>query len=175
MNYVYIATSLDGYIADKDGAIDWLMETPVPEDDDCGFGAFLSKIDALVMGRNTYEVVLSSGQWPYNKPVFVASNSLKQIDDSLKEKAFLTKGTPKEIVNSLKEQGYNNLYIDGGKTIQSFLKEELIDEMIITIIPQALGEGIPLFEKGADRIKFKTYKTELLSIDAAKMYMKVKD
>lgn len=171
-NYVYLATSLDGYIADKDGGLNWLMEVPMPEDDDLGFSDFLSKVDALVMGRNTYEMVLSFGQWPYDIPIYVLSNTLQSLDPNFTNKATLIKGTPSEIIKHLAQKGHNNLYIDGGKTIQGFLKENLIDEMIITVIPKILGEGISLYERGSDLKKFKTYKTELLSIGAAKMYMK---
>ena len=81
-------------------------------------------------------------------------------------------GKPKEIIKHLANKGHKNLYIDGGKTIQGFLREDLIDEMIISVIPKILGDGISLYEKGSNLKKFKTYKTELLSIGAAKMYMR---
>lgn len=171
-NYVYIATSLDGFIADKDGGIDWLNEISAPEGDDLGFSKFLSKIDAIVMGRKTYETVLSFGQWPYTCPVFVLSNSLKQIDPTLDNKAFLIKGSPKEIVAFLKTKDFHQLYIDGGKTIQSFLEQDLIDEMIITVIPQVLGKGVPLFNESIQSKKYTATQTELLSIGAAKTHYK---
>ena len=72
-NIVYIATSLDGYIARKDGSIDWLTDIPNPEGSDFGFSAFMERIDGIIMGRGTFETVLSFGQWPYSKPVFVLS------------------------------------------------------------------------------------------------------
>ena len=81
-NYVYIATSLDGFIADKDGGLDWLMEIPNPDKSDYGFAEFMNTVDALLMGRKTFEIVVSFGQWPYTKPVFVLSNSLKEIPDN---------------------------------------------------------------------------------------------
>lgn len=166
-NFIYIATSLDGYIADKDGGLDWLHENPPTEGDDCGFGEFIARVDAIVMGRKTYETVLSFGQWPYTIPVFVLSNTLKIAD-----KAEIISGSPSDIIKTLDNKGYKNLYIDGGKTIQSFLKEDLIDEMIITVIPKILGEGVPLFEKGLGPLNFKAYKTEMLSIGSAKTYYK---
>ena len=85
-NVIYIATSLDGFIAAKDGSIDWLMEIPNPEGSDFGFAEFFENIDAVVLGRNTFESVLSFGQWPYTKPVFVLSNSLKTVPGHLAEK-----------------------------------------------------------------------------------------
>jgi dihydrofolate reductase len=154
-NIVYIATSMDGYIATKDGGLDWLNEIGDP---DCGIGfsEFMDSIDALVMGRNTYEKVLSFGvEWPYLKKVFVLSNTLKKVDPSVAGKAEVINGTLKEIIGKLNDVGYEHLYIDGGKTIQSFLKEDLIDEMIITKVPAVLGEGIPLFENNDHESRFK--------------------
>ena len=86
-NIVYIATSIDGYIAKKDGGLDWLNEVPNPDKSDFGFSNFMDSIDAIIMGRNTFEIVLSFGEWPYNKPVFVLSNTLKTVPDNLKNKA----------------------------------------------------------------------------------------
>lgn len=154
-NIVYIATSMDGYIATNDGGLDWLNEIGDPE---CGIGfsEFMDSIDALVMGRNTYEKVLSFGvEWPYSKKVFVLSNTVKKVDPSVEGKAEVINGTLKEIIERLNYAGYGHLYIDGGKTIQSFLKEDLIDEMIITKVPVALGEGIPLFENNEHELRFK--------------------
>lgn len=143
-NKVFIATSLDGYIADKDGGLDWL---PSPEDTiDSGFEEFMASIDALVMGRNTFETVLSfGGEWFYTKPVFVVSSTLQSIPEYLQDKVTLLNTSPKELVLKLNQKGYQNLYIDGGKTIQNFLKEQLIDEICITTIPVLLGGGSPLF------------------------------
>ncbi len=144
-NIVYIATSLDGYIADKDGGLDWLMSIPNPDNSDFGFAAFMEGIDALVMGRNTFETVVGFGQWPYEKPVYVVSQTMESIPESHAGKAFLIKGTPKEIVEALQGKGLNNLYIDGGRCIQGFMAEAMIDELIISTIPVVLGDGVPLF------------------------------
>jgi len=162
-NTVYIATSLDGYIARKDGNIDWLMEIPNPDNDDYGFSSFMERIDGIIMGRNTFEVVLSFGEWPYSKPVFVLSNTLKTIPIECTGKAEIIKGTLKTITESLNKKGFKNLYIDGGKTIQSFLKENLIDEIIITRIPIILGSGIPLFVEMDIEIRFEHVNTEILN------------
>jgi dihydrofolate reductase len=145
-NIIFIATSLDGYIADKNGGLDWLQSVPNPDNIDMGFAPLMERVDALVMGRNTLEVVISFGvEWPYSKPVFVLSNTLTKVPAGYEDKVFLVKGELKEVVQNLNEQGYKDLYIDGGKTIQSFLKEGLIDEMSITTIPVLLGGGSPLF------------------------------
>jgi dihydrofolate reductase len=160
-NIVYIATSADGFIATKDGGVDWLMEIPNPDNSDYGFGEFMNSIDALIMGRKTYEKVLSFDcEWPYSKKVFVLSNSMEKVDPLLEGKVEVIKGTLKEIVKKLNNNGYENLYIDGGTTIQNFLKENLIDEMIITKVPVTLGEGIPLFKNTDHESKFELDSTE---------------
>ncbi|MEX0289057.1 MAG: dihydrofolate reductase family protein [Flavobacteriaceae bacterium] len=161
-NKVFIATSLDGYIAEKDGGIDWLHAIPNPENLDMGYVEFTSGIDALVMGRTTFETVCSFGiDWPYTKPVFVLSNSLTKVADAYKDKVELVKGDLKEVVAEIHQKGFPRLYIDGGKTIQSFLKEDLIDEMIITIIPTLLGGGIPLFNGLLKPLDFKCVSTKI--------------
>lgn len=160
-NIVYIATSLDGYIADKNNSVDWLHEIPNPQGDDFGFGEFMDRIDALIMGRNTLDVVLSFGvDWPYTKPVYVLSNSMIEVPKELEGKVFLTKGDPAEVMAELSAKGHSNFYVDGGTTIQQFLKADLIDEMVISIIPTLLGGGIPLFGELAQPLKFRHTKSE---------------
>jgi dihydrofolate reductase len=171
-NFVYIATSIDGFIAKKDGNIDWLHDIPNPEGSDFGFNDFMENIDALVMGRNTFEVVLKFSEWYYSKPVFVLSNTLQSIPERLTGKAEIIKGEPEAIVKSLHSKNYKNLYIDGGKTIQSFLSQGLIDEIIITKIPLLLGEGIPLFGILSDVQKFKHVKTEVYNNSLVKTHYK---
>ncbi|WP_419536319.1 dihydrofolate reductase family protein [Endozoicomonas sp.] len=162
-NRVYIATSLDGFIADRNGGLDWLHSIPNSDGSDFGFAEFMASVDALLMGRNTFETVLSfDGAWPYTKPVYVASNSLEMIPSDLDDKASLIQGTPGEILTTLNGRGLKNLYIDGGVTIQQFLQCDLIDEMIITTIPILLGEGIPLFTHLEHPQTFEHQKTEVL-------------
>lgn len=147
LNAVFIASSLDGYIADRDGGIEWLHSYPDPDNSDMGYGEFMSGIDALLMGRNTFETVCGFDMdWPYSKPVFVLSNSLSQIPEKFKGKAEPVRGHLSEVVKQINERGYKRLYIDGGRTIQSFLRDDLIDEITITTIPCLLGGGIPLFD-----------------------------
>jgi dihydrofolate reductase len=147
-NSVYIATSLDGYIADRHNGLEWLDAIPIPENEDMGYKAFMETTDALVMGRNTFETVLGFDvEWPYQKPVFVLSNSLEAIPESHQEKAFLVKGALNEVLEQIHEKGCHRLYIDGGRTIQTFLQEDLIDELVITIFPTLLGGGPKLFDE----------------------------
>ncbi len=154
-NKVFIATSLDGYIADKNGNIEWLHSIPNPDQIDMGYSDFISQIDALVMGRRTFETVCGFDMdWPYQKPVFVLSNTMISIHEQFKDKAELVKGTLKEILAGIHAKNCYRLYIDGGSTIQSFLKEDLIDEITITIIPTLLGGGIPLFAELPVKLDF---------------------
>ena len=155
-NTVFIATSLDGYIAGKNHQIDWLETVPNPDNIDMGYQAHMAKVDALVMGRNTMELVANMDiEWPYDKPVFVLSNTLTEVPKGLEDKVFLLKGELQPLVKHLHAQGYKNLYIDGGKTIQRFLQQDLIDEMTITTIPIVLGGGIPLFSDSDEPIEFR--------------------
>jgi len=162
-NFVYIATSLDGFIATSEGDLDWLDEIPNPEGHDFGYDEFMSGIDALVMGRKTFEKVASFGVWPYGKPVFVLSRSKISVPPELENKVEVVNETPKKLVDNLRTQGYQNLYIDGGITIQNFLTDDLIDEMIITRVPVLLGSGIPLFGKLQQRQNFKHVNTVVLN------------
>lgn len=161
-NSVFIATSLDGYIAGKNDELDWLSTFPEIDQIDTGYHEFTSGIDALLMGRNTFKVVENfEGEWFYKKPVFVWSNSLTHLPDKFEGKAFLVKGTIREVLDEIHEKGYQKLYIDGGRTIQTFLQEDLIDEMIITTIPILLGEGISLFSSLPKPLVFECVKTTL--------------
>jgi dihydrofolate reductase len=154
MNSVYIAASLDGYIAAKDGGVDWLQEVPNPDQDDYGYADFMENVDALVMGRNTFEKVLTFGDWPYEKKVFVLSSTLNEVPEELSGNVEILSGSLEEVLNNIHSQGFENLYIDGGKVIQSFLSEDLIDNLIITRIPIVLGEGIPLFGALREPLRF---------------------
>lgn len=157
---MYIAASLDGYIARTDGSIDWLMSIPDPEPSTYGYDEFMAKIDALVMGRNTFDFVKTVKPWPYSVPVFVLTTSLTQNDIKIKD-VFTINRKPPGIVKELNSRGFNNLYIDGGKTIQGFLAFDLIDEMTITTIPIILGSGISLFGNLTKDINFEHVGTKI--------------
>lgn len=161
-NFVFIAKSLDGYIAGKKGELDWLQAIPNPENSDLGYVKFMERVDALLMGRTTFETVCGfEGEWPYSKHVFVLSTTLKSLPEEYAEKATLVKGTLSEVVASIHEKGYKNLYIDGGATIHSFLTEDLIDELIISTIPILLGGGIPLFREFPGALEFEHVHSEV--------------
>jgi len=161
-NIVYIATSIDGYIADRHGGLDWLETVPNPENADFGWSEFMNRIDAIVMGRNTFETVCGFAcDWPYSKPVFVLSRSLQSVPNEYKDKAQLVKGALAEVLHEVHQAGHSQLYIDGGLTVHTFLKEDLIDEMIITTIPVLLGGGIALFRELPKTMEFAHVKTEV--------------
>ena len=159
---VYVGTSLDGFIARKDGDIAWLVKYQNKEVHE-SYNEFISRIDAMVIGRGTYEKVLSFPEWPYEKKVFVLSTSLKQIPGTLNEKATLIAMKPAALLSYLSDKGFSNIYVDGGKVIQSFLKEDLIDELIITRVPELIGTGIPLFGYFDNDLRFEHIKTNIYS------------
>ena len=165
-NSVFIATSLDGYIADQNGGLEWLDAIPFPEGMDMGYQAFYNSIDALVMGRITFETVCGFDvPWPYEKPVFVLSNSLDEVPETYRDKAEVIAGEPEEVLRMLHEKGYYRLYIDGGATIQRFLKADRIDRMIITTMPVLLGGGPRLFGTVPNSLKWKCEHSEVFLQD----------
>jgi dihydrofolate reductase len=156
---VFIGTSLDGFIARPTGALDFL---DVPDMDDGGYTAFAATVDALVMGRNTYDVVLTFGQWPYgDKPVFVLSS--REIPVPSGAKVERLSGSPAEIVAQLDARGYQHLYVDGGITVQRFLDAGLIDRLIVTRVPVLIGQGIPLFGPVTRDIRLSHVETRTLA------------
>ena len=160
-NKVYIATSLDGFISDKEGGIEFLDTFPEINTVDTGYHTFIADIDAMVMGRATFEKVLSFGiEWPYTMPVFVLSYTLKEVEDKYKDKVHLLNGSVEEVLAQIHQKGYHRLYIDGGKVIQDFLRADKIDEMIITTIPVLLGAGIPLFGSLSNALVFECVETK---------------
>lgn len=161
-NIVFVAKSIDGYIAGINGELEWLQSVPNPENNDLGYNSLMNEIDAIVMGRTTFEMVCSfKCEWPYLKHVFVLSNSLNEIPEKFKENASLLNGSVKEILDIIHKKGFYKLYIDGGITIQNFLKEDLIHELRITTIPILLGSGISLFNILPKSLTFSHLKTEV--------------
>jgi dihydrofolate reductase len=138
---VFIATSLDGYIARLDGTFDFLSIVEQPGED-YGFADFFTSIDALVIGRNTYETALSFPEWPYaGKRCIVLTH---RETPSLHGEQFFA-GAANGLVEQLGLTGAQRLYVDGGAVIRDFLASNLIDDMTISIVPTLLGQGIPLF------------------------------
>src|SRR6266446_2943950 len=130
---VFIATSLDGFIAREDGALDWL---PVNGGEPHGYDEFMATVDALVIGRKTFETVLTFNAWPYGtKPVIVLSTSMRELKAPEGAVCDLMAGTPREIVTRLAQRDMKHLYVDGGVTIQGFLEAGFIQRLIMTRIP----------------------------------------
>jgi len=139
---VFIATSLDGFIARANGDLDWL---PPGGGEEHGYDAFIATVDALVIGRKTYETVLTFDTWPYGeKPVYVLSTRVlaPALPGAVVERM---SGAPAEIAAQLAARGVQHAYVDGGITIQRFLQAGLIQRLIITRVPVLIGAGIPLF------------------------------
>ncbi len=144
---VFIATSVDGYIARKNGDLDWLPAGGAVSDAvENGYTEFMADVDVCVMGRHTFEKVLTLGPWPYVEKRAVVltsrSGSLPPLPDARVE---FMGGSPHEIATRLAKTGARHLYVDGGVTICRFLEAGLIQRLIITRIPIILGGGIPLF------------------------------
>src|SRR5438309_6742218 len=124
---VFVGVSVDGFIARTDGALDWL---PPGDVEPHGYDEFMAGIDALVIGRKTFETVLAFDAWPYGaKPVIVLSTSMTELKAPDGAVCDLMSGTPHEVVAQLAQRGMQHLYIDGGVTIQGFLKAGLIQRL----------------------------------------------
>ena len=139
---VFIGTSVDGFIARLNGDLDFL---PAGGGEPHGYREFMETVDALVIGRKTYETVLAFETWPYaEKPVFVLSTRplAPAPPDAVVEHM---SGDPAEIVSQLQTRGIKHVYVDGGITIQGFLQAGLIQRLIITRVPVLIGDGISLF------------------------------
>ena len=140
---VFIGTSVDGFIARPDGALDFL---PEGGGEPHGYNEFFASVDTLVIGRKTFETVLTFPEWPYgDKPVVVLSSQLLDLSKVRGGKVEQMQGPPRDIVAKLEERGFRHAYVDGGVTIQRFLREGLIQRLVITRVPVLIGEGIPLF------------------------------
>jgi dihydrofolate reductase/ubiquinone/menaquinone biosynthesis C-methylase UbiE len=163
---VFIATSLDGFIARNDGSIDWLIKANalVSPGEDGGYKEFISTVDALVMGRHSFEKVLSFDPWPYGElPVIVLSSQDIEIPGHLKDKISISSENSRELVDRLSQKGFKHLYIDGGITIQNFLAHHLINELTITLAPVLLGAGRSLFGPLTQDIELKHIETKCIS------------
>ncbi len=167
---VFIATSVDGYIATKDGGVEWLEKAGKPDADmgeqsDMGFKSYMASIDCMIMGRKCMEKIssfnLTPEQWPYGDTrIFVLSNTLKEAPDNLKGKVEMYSGEISALISRLESEGFQHAYIDGGTTITSFLNIGLINEMTITQAPILLGDGISLIGKTNKHIKLEDSQAE---------------
>jgi len=154
--HVFIATSLDGFIARTNHALDWLPQQKI-EGEDLGYETFLASIDGLIMGRGSFENILTFDEWPYQKPVVVLSKTLTQDDipNELAGKVRISQLTPKAIMESLHKEGWKRAYVDGGLIVQSFIRAGLIDDMVVTLIPILIGDGRRLFGMVDDDVDLK--------------------
>ena len=159
---VFIGTSLDGFIARENGELEWLVKFAAPEVN-AAYEEFIKGIDAVVIGRGTFETVLAFPSWPYAQKVFVLSTTMKQLPEHVKGKATLVSMKPGELLTYLAKEGFSNVYVDGGKVIQEFLREDRIDELTISRVPALIGSGIPLFGHLENDLKFKHLDTRVYS------------
>lgn len=143
MRTVFVGISVDGFIARRDGGLDFLPAEP----EDHGFDELLASVDALVMGRATFETVLGfGGDWPYgDKRVVVLSSQPLDLSAARGGRVEQMSGEPAEIVARLAASGAVNLYIDGGVTVQRFLRAGQVDRLVLTRVPVLIGDGLPLF------------------------------
>ncbi|NES86447.1 MAG: dihydrofolate reductase [Moorea sp. SIO2B7] len=139
----YVASSIDGYIAKEDGDVSWLEELGISMED-TGYDDFYSTVDALIMGRKTYEMIVSFGQWPYgDKPVWVCSStSLSPTKDCNLQPG----NTPESAYKEAKEKGITHLWcVGGGSLASSLIEAKLLTNVFLSIMPLVLGSGIKLF------------------------------
>jgi len=143
---LYIATSLDGYIAGEDDSLDWLFR--VEGEGDNGYSEFYETVDTILMGRKTYDqvLILENGKFPYqNKKCYVFSHTITGSNENVE----FVNGDIVSLVNEWKKQEGKNIWIEGGgELLHFFLKEKLVDEIRVTVAPAIIGKGIPLFKKG---------------------------
>jgi len=154
---VFVGTSLDGFIARRNGSFDFL---PEGGGEPHGYDEFMASVDTLLIGRNTFEVVLGFGEWPYGKKrVVVLSNrpvDLSQVRGGVVEQM---SGAPAEIATKLAATGAQHVYVDGGITVQRFLAAGLIQSLVITRVPVLIGDGIPLFGSLPHDVKLRHIET----------------
>lgn len=149
--HVFIAVSLDGFIARPDGSLDWLSGSgqgpPPPPGEDFGYGAFIAGMDGIVMGRHTFETAVAFGAWPYEIPAVVLSRTLRATDipPELRDQVRMMAGEPVEILDALSACGWRRAYIDGGDAVRGFLRANCISEMTLSRLPVVIGAGRPLF------------------------------
>ena len=139
---VFIGTSLDGFIARANGEFDFL---PEGGGEPHGYNEFMATVDTVVMGRKTFETVLTMSSWPYGKKRVVVLSSQPLDLSAAHGVVERMSGPPAEIVSKLAASGAKHLYVDGGITIQRFLRDGLIQRLVITRVPVLIGDGIPLF------------------------------
>jgi dihydrofolate reductase len=141
---VFIATSVDGYIARRDGSIDWLASVE-REGEDYGYKKFMDTVDTVVLGRNTYDFISREASWPFQGKRAVV---LTHRPAAARHGESFFAGKAEQLVEQLQKKGAKSVYVDGGNAVRGFLAAGLIDQMTISVVPVVLGSGIPLFGEG---------------------------
>jgi dihydrofolate reductase len=139
---VFVGISVDGFMARPDGALDFL---PPGGGEPHGYNEFIATVDALVIGRKTYETVLAFDEWPYGDKFVVVLSTQALANAPTGAKVERMSGAPSEIVSQLAARGIQHVYVDGGLTIQGFLRAGLVQRLTITRVPVLIGRGVPLF------------------------------
>ena len=145
---VFIAASMDGFVARPGGELDWLMQAQAsaPPGDDFGYAAFMAGIDAIVMGRHTLETVMGFDPWPYAQPVIALSRQTAPVlPAAVVGRVQWSSESPARVLQRLAAEGRSRVYLDGGQLIQSFLRDDLVDAITLTHIPVLIGQGRPLW------------------------------
>ncbi|WP_406661941.1 dihydrofolate reductase family protein [Methanolobus sp. ZRKC3] len=167
---LYIAMSLDGYIARKNGDIDWLDGDGSEPNPDFGYDEFYGSIDTVIMGRKTYDQVLTFGEYPYKGTRGYVYTSEKRANN---EDVIFTNENAEDLIGKLRnEEGKDIWLIGGAGIIDDFIKKDLIDEYFVTVLPCILGEGISLFKDRNPEIKLKLLKNKTVNGMAMLHYMK---
>ena len=144
--HMFMAMSLDGFVAREDFGLDWLMKQKT-EGEEHGHAAFMDSVDGIVMGSGSFRTVLTFDDWPYEKLVIVLSKTIapNDIPEALRGKVTVSTLEPRQLMQSLTLQGWKRVYIDGGKIIQSFMREGLISDMTLSVVPILIGKGKRMF------------------------------
>lgn len=160
--HAYIACSLDGWIARPDGSLDWLTDLPGPEGEDYGYGAFMAGIDAILMGRATFDTACGFGAWPYDKPVRVLTRNpgAVSVPDGIVQVQPVT-GPVEGVLAALAAEGFGRVYVDGGQTISALLRAGLLDRITLTRVPVLLGAGLPLFSATGPEMRMTVLATRI--------------
>jgi dihydrofolate reductase len=161
---VFVGTSLDGFIARLDGTYDFLSTGSAAPNEN-GYNEFIASVDTVVIGRKTFETVLGLPGWAYGeKRVVVLSRRPLDLSAARKRGGHVEQlaGSPREIVSKPAAKGAGHLYVDGGLTIQEFLRAGLIQKITITRVPVLIGEGIPLFGKLPHDVRLRHVRTQPL-------------
>jgi dihydrofolate reductase len=164
-----VALSVDGFIATKDGSVDFLSEFPTDsEDDDFGFANYIASVDVIVMGRKSFEKVLSFGkeQWAYGDTrmvVWTRHPDRLEIPEHLEDTVSASSKAPFDLFYQLQKEGHKHVYVDGGVTIQEFLAAGCVQQMTLSRVPILLGKGIPLFSAKVGRKKLRHLDTKTWS------------